>query len=104
LTQGEIILTTMPQSFRPNGLCEHIPEVLYYNHALRRFDKSMVNRAKDNLLIPWADEAQRFMTARRRNERLQLVDVIRSRVQPWSPPRKARLRLFRRSATTNQKS
>jgi hypothetical protein len=38
-------------------------KLLYYNHALRRFDKSKSERAVDNLLILWADEAQRFMTA-----------------------------------------
>lgn len=30
---------------------------------MRRFDKPKAERAKDNLLILWADEAQRFVTA-----------------------------------------
>jgi hypothetical protein len=57
-------------------------KLLYYNHALRRFDKSKVGRAKDNLLILWADEAQRFMTASEDGTSdYNCVDVIRLRDQ-----------------------
>jgi hypothetical protein len=53
-------------------------KLLYYNHALRRFDKSKVGRAKHNLLILWADEAQRFMTAiEDGTSDYNCVDVIR---------------------------
>src|SRR5207244_5340316 len=51
---------------------------IYYSHALRRFDKSKSERAKHNLLILWADEAQRFMTASEDGTSdYNCVDVIR---------------------------
>jgi hypothetical protein len=53
-------------------------KLLYYNHALRRFDKAKTDRAKKNLLILWADEAQRFMTASEDGTSdYNCVDVIR---------------------------
>jgi len=53
-------------------------KLLYYNHALRRFDKTNADRAKNNLLILWADEAQRFMTASEDGTSdYNCVDVIR---------------------------
>jgi hypothetical protein len=36
-------------------------KMLFYTHTLRRFDKSAEARRCDNLLILWADEAQRFL-------------------------------------------
>jgi len=64
----------MPQKFQTERrYVNTFLKLLYYHHALRRFDKTKVDRAKDNLLILWADEAQRFMTASEDgNERLQL--------------------------------
>ena len=54
----------MPQKFQTERrYVNTFLKLLYYTHALRRFDKSKAGRAKDNLLILWADEAQRFMTA-----------------------------------------
>ncbi len=48
------------------------------SHALRQFDKSKAARANDNLLILWADEAQRFMTASEDGTSdYNCVDVIR---------------------------
>jgi hypothetical protein len=53
-------------------------KLLFYNHALRRFDKSKEERANDNLIILWADEAQRFMTASEDGTSdYNVVDVIR---------------------------
>jgi hypothetical protein len=37
--------------------------MLFYTHALRRFDKPAEERSGNNLLILWADEAQRFVTS-----------------------------------------
>lgn len=37
--------------------------MLFYTHVMRRFDKPKIERSGDNLLISWADEAQRFVTA-----------------------------------------
>lgn len=53
-------------------------KLLYYRHALARFDKSRAQRGRDNLLILWADEAQRFMTASEDGTSdYNCVDVIR---------------------------
>lgn len=77
--QGKIILTTMPQKFQTERrYVNTFLKLLFYNHALRRFDKSKSERAQDNLLILWADEAQRFMTASEDGTSdYNCVDVIR---------------------------
>ncbi len=79
IDQGKIILTTMPQKFQTERrYVNTFLKLLYYNHALRRFDKPKSERAKDNLLILWADEAQRFMTASEDGTSdYNCVDVIR---------------------------
>jgi hypothetical protein len=79
IDQGKIILTTMPQKFQTERrYVNTFLKLLYYNHALRRFDKAKSDRAKTNLLILWADEAQRFMTASEDGTSdYNCVDVIR---------------------------
>jgi type IV secretory pathway TraG/TraD family ATPase VirD4 len=79
IDQGKIILVTMPQKFQTERrYVNTYLKLLYYNHALRRFDRSKAERAKDNLLILWADEAQRFMTASEDGTSdYNCVDVIR---------------------------
>jgi Type IV secretion-system coupling protein DNA-binding domain len=79
IDQGKIILTTMPQKFQTERrYVNTFLKLLYYNHSLRRFDKSKADRAQDNLLILWADEAQRFMTASEDGTSdYNCVDVIR---------------------------
>jgi hypothetical protein len=52
--------------------------MLFYMHVLRRFDKSAEERRRDNLLILWADEAQRFVTASEEGmSDYNCVDIIR---------------------------
>lgn len=77
--QGKIILVTMPQRFQTERrYVNTFLKLLFYNHALRRFDKSKSERARDNLIILWADEAQRFMTASEDGTSdYNCVDVIR---------------------------
>ncbi|MEI6083145.1 MAG: type IV secretion system DNA-binding domain-containing protein [Verrucomicrobiota bacterium] len=79
IDQGKIILVTMPQKFQTERrYVNTCLKLLYYNHALRRFDHPKAERAKDNLLILWADEAQRFMTASEDGTSdYNCVDVIR---------------------------
>lgn len=79
IDQGKIILTTMPQKFQTERrYVNTFLKLLYYNHALRRFDRGKADRAKSNLLILWADEAQRFMTASEDGTSdYNCVDVIR---------------------------
>ena len=113
ITSGEtdkcnIILVTMPQKFQTERRYVNtlFLKLLFYNHALRRFDKSKAERADDNLLILWADEAQRFITASEDGTSdYNCVDVIRggAALQPSSPPPNPLPRLYRRLAMTNQK-
>ncbi len=79
IDQGKIILTTMPQKFQTERrYVNTFLKLLFYNHALRRFDKSKGERDQDNLIILWADEAQRFMTASEDSTSdYNCVDVIR---------------------------
>ncbi len=79
IDKGRIICITMPQKFQTERrYVNTFLKLLFYNHALRRFDKSKAERAKDNLLILWADEAQRFMTASEDGTSdYNCVDVIR---------------------------
>ena len=79
IDQGKIILTTMPQKFQTERrYVNTFLKLLYYSHALRRFDKPKSERARDNLIILWADEAQRFMTASEDGTSdYNCVDVIR---------------------------
>ena len=77
--QGKIILVTMPQRFQTERrYVNTFLKLLFYHHALRRFDKPKSERARDNLIILWADEAQRFMTASEDGTSdYNCVDVIR---------------------------
>ncbi len=52
--------------------------MLFYTHALRRFDKPKEDRQRDNLIVLWADEAQRFVTSSEEGmSDYSCVDVIR---------------------------
>jgi hypothetical protein len=79
IDKGKIICVTMPQKFQTERrYVNTFLKLLFYSHALRRFDKSKAERANDNLLILWADEAQRFMTASEDGTSdYNCVDVIR---------------------------
>ena len=79
IDSGKIICVTMPQKFQTERrYINTFLKLLFYNHALRRFDKPKAERAQDNLLILWADEAQRFMTASEDGTSdYNCVDVIR---------------------------
>ena len=76
---GKIILVTMPQKFQTERrYVNTFLKLLYYHHALRRFDQAKTQRSENNLLILWADEAQRFMTASEDGTSdYNCVDVIR---------------------------
>lgn len=76
---GKIICLTMPQKFQTERrYVNTFLKLLFYNHALRRFDRTKTERAGDNLIILWADEAQRFMTASEDGTSdYNVVDVIR---------------------------
>ena len=64
IDRGKIICVAMPQKFQvERRYVNTFLKMLFYTHALRRFDKSAEARRGDNLLILWADEAQRFVTS-----------------------------------------
>jgi Type IV secretion-system coupling protein DNA-binding domain len=76
LDAGAIICVSMPQKYQTERrYVSTILKLLFYTHALRRFDPRPTGRRpleQDNLLICWQDEAQRFITESDGN-----VDVIR---------------------------
>ena len=79
IDRGKIICVAMPQKFQAERrYVNTFLKMLFYTHVLRRFDKSKQQRRDDNLLILWADEAQRFMTASEDGmSDYNSVDVIR---------------------------
>ena len=76
LDDGAIVCIAMPQKFQTERrYVTTILKLLFYTHALRRFDPRPPNKrplSADNLLICWQDEAQRFVTESDGN-----VDIIR---------------------------
>jgi type IV secretory pathway TraG/TraD family ATPase VirD4 len=64
IDRGKIICVAMPQKYQTERrYVNTFLKMLFYTHVLRRFDKPKEERDKDNLLILWADEAQRFVTS-----------------------------------------
>src|SRR5205085_6586463 len=60
----KIICVAMPQEYQTERrYINTFLKMLFYTHVLRRFDKPKAQRANDCLLVLWADEAQRFVTA-----------------------------------------
>jgi len=79
IDRGKIICVAMPQKFQAERrYVNTFLKMLFYTHVLRRFDKPKEERRDANLLILWADEAQRFMTASEDGmSDYNCVDVIR---------------------------
>ena len=64
IDRGKIICVAMPQKYQSERrYVNTFLKMLFYTHVLRRFDRPKEKRENDNLLILWADEAQRFMAA-----------------------------------------
>jgi type IV secretory pathway TraG/TraD family ATPase VirD4 len=79
LDQGKIICVSIPQRYPvERRYINTLLKLTFYAHALRRFDKPAAARANDNLLILWADEAQKIVTASDDGmSDYNVVDVIR---------------------------
>ena len=79
IDRGKIICVAMPQKFQTERrYVNTFLKMLFYTHVLRRFDQPKAQRRDANLLILWADEAQRFMTASEDGmSDYNCVDVIR---------------------------
>lgn len=64
IDRGKIICVSLPQRFAvERRYINTLLKLTFYTHALRRFDKPAAERARDNLIILWADEAQKIVTA-----------------------------------------
>lgn len=79
IDRGKIICVAMPQKFQTERrYVNTYLKMLFYTHVLRRFDRPKEQRKDDNLLILWADEAQRFMTSNDEGmSDYNTIDVIR---------------------------
>jgi hypothetical protein len=79
LDAGKVVCVSLPQRYQvERRYINTLLKLSFYSHALRRFDKPASARAGDNLLILWADEAQKIVTAS--NDGMSdynVVDVIR---------------------------
>ncbi len=64
IDRGKIICVSVPQRFPvERRYIQTLLKLSFYIHALRRFDRSAAQRAADNLIIFWAGEAQKIVTA-----------------------------------------
>lgn len=79
IDHGKIICVSIPQRFGvERRYVNTLLKLTFYAHALRRFDKPARERANDNLIILWADEAQKIVTASEDGmSDYNVVDVIR---------------------------
>jgi type IV secretory pathway TraG/TraD family ATPase VirD4 len=79
IDRGKIICVSMPQKFQAERrYVNTFLKMLFYTHVLRRFDQPKEQRRDANLLVLWADEAQRFVTASEDGmSDYNCVDVIR---------------------------
>lgn len=79
IDRGKIICVSVPQRFPVERRYIHtLLKLSYYSHALRRFDRPTEERATDNLIIFWAGEAQKVVTASEDGlSDYNVVDVIR---------------------------
>ncbi|HWA08321.1 MAG TPA: type IV secretory system conjugative DNA transfer family protein [Opitutaceae bacterium] len=107
LDRGKVVCVSLPQRYQvERRYINTLLKLSFYAHALRRFDKPAPARAADNLLILWADEAQKIVTASSDGmSDYNVVDVIRearatvvaatqsyqSLIPPMSDERKAKV-------------
>lgn len=79
LDRGKIICVSIPQRYQiERRYINTLLKLSFYSHALRRFDRPASVRATDNLLVLWADEAQKIVTASDDGmSDYNVVDVIR---------------------------
>lgn len=79
LDRGKVVCVSIPQRYQiERRYINTLLKLSFYAHALRRFDRPASARAADNLLILWADEAQKIVTAADDGmSDYNVVDVIR---------------------------
>lgn len=79
IDRGKIVCVSIPQRYQTERrYINTLLKLSFYAHALRRFDQPAAVRAGNNLLILWADEAQKIVTASDDGmSDYNVVDVIR---------------------------
>lgn len=79
IDQGKVVCVAIPQRYQvERRYINTLLKLTFYSHALRRFDRPEAMRAGNNLLIFWADEAQKIVTASEDGmSDYNVVDVIR---------------------------
>jgi hypothetical protein len=79
IDRGKVVCISIPQRYQvERRYINTLLKLAYYAHALTRFDKADDQRAGENLLILWADEAQRIITSASDGmSDHNVVDVIR---------------------------
>jgi len=79
IDDGKVVCVSVPQRFKTERRYIHtLLKLLFYSHVLLRFDQCAEKRAQHNLLILWADEAQKIITASADGTSdYNVVDVIR---------------------------
>ena len=79
IDRGKVICVSIPQRFQvERRYINTLLKLAFYSHAQRRFDEPLMVRARHNLIILWADEAQRIVTASHDGmSDHNVVDVIR---------------------------
>jgi type IV secretory pathway TraG/TraD family ATPase VirD4 len=79
IDQGKVVCISIPQRYQvERRYINTLLKLTYYTHVLQRFDKTDSERVDENLLIFWADEAQKIVTANSDGiSDYNVVDVIR---------------------------
>jgi type IV secretory pathway TraG/TraD family ATPase VirD4 len=79
IDRGKVICVSIPQRFKTERRYIHtLLKLVFYSHVLLRFDRNSKERANDNLLVLWADEAQKIVTANHDGTSdYNVVDVMR---------------------------
>jgi hypothetical protein len=79
IDEGKIFTVSMPQAFGvQRRYANTIMKLLFYQHALNRFDADPAMRPTFNNLIFWADEAQGVVTASPNMSDFSVVDRTRA--------------------------
>ena len=79
IDRGKVVCVAIPQRYQvERRYINTLLKLMFYAHALRRFDRTAAERSRDNLLVCWADEAQKIVTASDDGmSDYNVVDVIR---------------------------
>jgi len=79
MDRGKVICVSVPQRYKvERRYIKTLMKLAYFSHVQLRFDQPRAQRAKNNLLIMWGDEAQKIVTSNDDGTSdYNVVDVIR---------------------------